>query len=132
MTTQFTGSPRGGGMPPGTPAHSERADNAYRRAWWSLALYPLSFVAAFVIGEGILSLLDADSSDPAIWQVFVAATPALAVFVIPGTLAVLHGRKAARLGHPSGMVPAIVGATIGLGFVLLNVASYLLGLAVSG
>jgi hypothetical protein len=30
------------------------ADLAYRRAWWSLALYPLTFVAAFVVGEALI------------------------------------------------------------------------------
>ena len=55
--------------------------------------------------------------------------PALVVFVIPGILAARQGRVASRLGHPQGRLPARIGALIGLGFVGLNVASYLVGLA---
>ena len=39
----------GPGASPGSPAPSEAAGRAYRRAWWSLALYPVTFAAAFVI-----------------------------------------------------------------------------------
>ena len=119
-----------GGHPAGAAAgRRSRADRAYRRAWWSLALYPVSLVAAFVVGEGLLSLLTDDTRDPAFWQVLVAGGPALVVFVIPGILAARQGRVAARLGHPQGRLPARIGSLIGLGFVGLNLASYLVGLA---
>ncbi|TCN29618.1 hypothetical protein EV644_13827 [Kribbella orskensis] len=108
--------------------HKRSADVAYRRAWWSLALYPLTFAAAFVIGEGLISLLTGNARDAAFWQVLVGAIPALLIFVIPGILAVTQGRKASRLGRTAGMVPATVGATIGIGFVGVNILSYVLGL----
>lgn len=115
--------------PVGSSLHRGPADVAYRRAWWSLALYPFAFVAAFVIGEGLISLLTNDhAEDAAFWQVLVAATPALLVFVIPGVLAVTQGRRAMRLGRTDGSAPAIVGATIGIGFVGLNLLSYVVGL----
>ena len=113
-----------GSAPPSRPA-----DIAYRRAWWSLALYPVSFVAAFVIGEGLISALTNDVGDPAFWQVLVAATPALLVFVIPGILAATQGRRAMRLGRPEGKVPAVVGAVIGIGFVGQNILAYVVGMA---
>lgn len=103
------------------------ADIAYRRAWWCLALYPVTLLAAFVIGEGLVSLLSADGRDPAFWQVLVAATPALLVVMIPGILAVLQGRKAMRLGRTDGKVPAIVGAVIGAGFIGQNILAYVVG-----
>jgi hypothetical protein len=90
----------------------------------------VTFVAAFVIGEGILAMLTDDASDAAVWEVLVAATPALLVFVIPGVLAVTQGRAAMRLGRRDGWVPAVVGAAIGIGFVGLNVVSYLVGLVI--
>jgi hypothetical protein len=104
------------------------ADIAYRRAWWSLALYPVTLVAAFVIAEGLITLLTDDVGDPAAWQVFIAATPALLIFTIPGILAVSQGRTAMRLGRPDGKAPAIVGAAIAVVFVGQNVLSYVLGL----
>lgn len=87
-------------------------------------LYPVAFVAAFVIGEGLFSLLDDDIGDPAVWTLLVSATPALLIFVVPGVLAVMHGRKAIRLGRPDGRVPATIGAVIGVGFGALNLLSY--------
>lgn len=130
MSTSNT-APQGSVAPPGhTAVNSDAANGAYRRAWWALALYPLSFVAAFAIGEGILSALTDDTGDPTFWQVLVAGTPALAVFVIPGILSVIQGRKAMRLGRKDGQAPALVGGVIAVGFVGLNLASYLVGLVV--
>jgi hypothetical protein len=125
MSTRNTASQ--GSQPAGSSAHRGPADIAYRRAWWTLALYPFAFVAAFVIGEGLLSLLT-DAGDPAFWEVLVAGIPALIVFVIPGILAVILGRKAMRLGRTEGKVPAMVGAVIAIGFVGQNILSYLVGL----
>jgi hypothetical protein len=110
--------------PQGTSNHRRPADTAYRRAWWSLALYPVTFVAAFVIGEGLYSALTHDQGDAAIWQVLVAGTPALLVFVIPGVLAAIQGRKAMRLGRRDGQVPAIVGAVVAILFVGQNLLSF--------
>ena len=87
----------------GTPVRGP-ADIAYRRAWWSLALYPVALVAAFAIGEGLITLLTDDVDDPTFWQVLVAGIPALLVFVVPGILAVTQGRKAMRLGCTGGKV----------------------------
>jgi len=111
---------------PSAHAHLTPADRSYRRAWWSLALYPVTFVAAFVIGEGLASALGGDSGSLAWWKALLAATPAIVVFVLPGVLAVLFGRSAVRQGRADGRNPAIIGAVIGLGFVALNVASGIL------
>ena len=104
-----------------------RADVAYRRAWWSLALYPITFVLAFVIGEGLLSVLAEDVAEPAFWEALAAATPALLVFASPGVLAVVFGRRAMRWGRRDGKVPAVVGAAIGLGFAALNGLAFVVG-----
>lgn len=127
MSTHSTSPLGSGARPRGTAAHRDRADGAYRRAWWSLALYPVSFVAAFAIGEGILSAVSSDTGDPAFWHLLLAGTPAVVVFVVPGVLSVRQGREAMSLGRPDGKVPAIVGAAIAIGFVGLNLASYLVG-----
>ncbi len=114
--------------PPGSRSPSNPAgpgDRAYRRAWWSLALYPVSLVAAFVIGEGLHTALTDGQGDAATWQILLAGTPALLVFVIPGLLAVIQGRKAMRLGRSDAKVPAIVGAVIAIVFVGQNILSFL-------
>ena len=124
-------APLGSGAPTGWHgAQGDPADGAYRRAWWSVALYPVSFVVAFLTGEGILSTLTKDIGDPAFWQVLVAGIPALIVFVIPGILAIRQGRKAMRLGRQGGKIPALVGAAIAAGFIGINAASYLVGVLI--
>lgn len=67
---------------------------SYRWAWLSLLLYPFTFVAAFAVGGGLLSLVAEDQTNPAFWEMLVSATPALLVFVIPGVLSVVLGRRA--------------------------------------
>lgn len=94
-----------------------------RRAWCSLALFPVSFVCAFAVGEGLLSLLadPSDDSDVPVWAMVAAAGPALLVFVAPAVLAVVFARRAAREGHPGGRVPMWIGVALATTFVLLNV-----------
>jgi hypothetical protein len=127
MAGKKSGHVESGARPGGAAVHSEAADRAYRRAWWSLALYPVSFGAAFGIGEGIITALTNDTVAAEFWQILVAVIPALLVFAIPGILSVIQGRKAMRLGRKDGRVPAIIGAVIAVGFVMLNVASYVFG-----
>lgn len=118
-----TASPPSSGAAPRKPA-----DVAYRRAWLSLLLYPVTFVLAFVIGEGLVTLQTDDARDPTFQQSLVSVVPALLVFVTPGVLAAWLGRRAMRLGRRDGAAPALVGAAVGLGFVALNLASYVAGL----
>jgi hypothetical protein len=104
-------------------------DIAYRRAWWSLLGFVPSLIAAFVVGEGLYSLLKG-SGDAEWWVVLVAAPPALILFVVPGWLAWHFGQRAARTGRPDGRTPATLGVVIGLGFVGLNLLGGVLNLLV--
>jgi hypothetical protein len=107
------------------PPPSRAADRPYRWAWLSLLLYPVSFVAAFVVGEGLGTLLDERSpGPPSAWENLGAAVPALVVFAIPGALAVLFGRRAVRLGRPDGRAPAIVGVVLALAFAGTNLLAW--------
>jgi hypothetical protein len=110
------------------PTARPQADVAYRRAWLCLLLYPVTFVLAFVIGEGLVTLQTDDIRDPTFLEGLLAVVPALLVFVVPGVLAAWQGRRAMRLGRCDGSAPAAIGAVVGLGFVALNVASYVVGL----
>jgi len=108
LTTRFDGSP---------------GDAAMRRAWWSLALFPISFVAAFVIGEGLFAWLDDGVGDAPIWVIIVSAVPALVAFALPGLLTHRLGRRAERLGRSDGMKPAILAAGVIAAFVGINLVS---------
>jgi len=102
---------------------------AYRRAWLSLLLYPVTFVAAFVVGEGLLYLYGYPAHDdglPPWWAVLGAALPAVLVFAVPAALAWLF---AARAGHEDvhrARLPAYVASALAVAFVLQNLAAYLL------
>jgi len=109
----------------GTGAPDQPAARAYRRAWWALGAYPISFVAAFVVGEGLYTWVGGDEDGAPIWAIVAAGLPALVVFALPGAAAVVLGRRAMRLGRPGGRLPAIVGATIAAAFIALNLLSYL-------
>lgn len=98
------------------------ADRDYHRAWWSLALYPVTFVAAFAIGDALWALMGGGEADQLGWKPLLAAAPALLVFVLPGVLAVRFGRSARRRGRPAGRYPALIGVVIGALFVGVNVA----------
>lgn len=110
--------------PGGAGDQSSVAARTYRQAWWAVALYPVSFVAAFVIGEGLYTWFGGGDDDTPAWAVPAAGTPALLAFVLPGVAAVVLGRRAMRLGRRDGRTPAIVGAAIAVGFVGLNLLSY--------
>ncbi|KRE99238.1 hypothetical protein ASG88_16080 [Nocardioides sp. Soil777] len=95
-----------------------------RRAWWSLALFPLSFVAAFGVGEGLATLLghETGSAEEApVWLMLAAAGPALLVFVAPALLSVFFARRAEQEGNRGGRVPMWTGVGLASAFVLLNV-----------
>ena len=120
--------PRTGSGPTGAALRHSPGEVAYRRAWWSLALYPITLVAAFAIGEGLFTVIVGDAESVSTWQVVASAVPALLVFMIPGMLAVVQGRKAMTVGRPDGKVPAIVGAGIALCVLGLNALSYVVAL----
>lgn len=111
-----------------TPSSSHStATRDYHRAWWSVALFPVGLVAAFVVGEGILSALGADPASPTGLQVLMAGTPALALAALPGLAAFGFGRRAVRGGRAQAQVPMLLGGVGALGFVALNLVSYLVG-----
>ncbi len=112
----------------GTP---RQAATAYRWAWLSLLLFPVSLVAAFVVGEGLFSTLGSGGANTAqpLWVVLCSALPAFAVFMLPAVPAYGLGRRAVRLGRRSGMTPAIVAVAISIAFVLQNVLAYVVQLS---
>lgn len=100
-----------------------------RAAWISVAVIPVAFVAAMVLGEGLLSLqgYDPGSEEPAPSQaVLLAGIPALLVMVAPTIPAILFGVRANRQGVAGGRIPAVIGAVVAAGAVLTNTLPLLL------
>ncbi|TIC83854.1 hypothetical protein E8D34_14925 [Nocardioides sp. GY 10113] len=105
----------------GRPAQATGSDRDVRRAWWSLALFVPSTVAAFVIGEGLAAAFGyADLVDVPVGVALAAGLPAILVFALPVAAVWYFGHRAVRRGHPQGRVPIIVAAVVGGGFLALN------------
>ena len=104
--------------------HADRPDPV-RRAWWSLLLFLVSFVAAFVVGEGLVTLFGYDAADTDLpwWVPLAAGLPACLVFAAP---LLLTWRLARRAG-PAGRTPLIVASVVVAGFLVQNLAQGLLG-----
>lgn len=103
-----------------------------RHAWWSLMLFPLSLLGAFVIGEGLASLFGHPidgSADVPLWVMVAAGGPALLVFVVPALVAVVFAKQAERLGNQGGRAPMRIAVGLAAVFVLLNVVQGLLTVA---
>ncbi|HEX2892916.1 MAG TPA: hypothetical protein VHO29_02815 [Marmoricola sp.] len=93
-----------------------------RRAWIAVWTIPVGFVVAMVVGEGLAAALGYESSDedaPAGVMVLAGGAATL-VFLVPCVAAWLLGRRAVAGGEPQGSTPALVGAVVGVVFVLLN------------
>lgn len=103
---------------------------AHKAVWWSLLLYPFSFVAAFVVGDGLASLLGhpvGDATDVPFWLVLAAGVPALLVFALPAFVAVHFGRRAVAEGHPNVAVPMWLAVALAALFTLQNLVAYVFG-----
>ena len=106
-----------------TTSRVRRTDRRVRAAWISVALVPVGFALAFFVGEGLLTAQGYDSTDTSIpvGAVVLAAVPALVVMLAPCAAAFALG-WGVRDADPRGRTPAVVGATLGAVFVVLNLA----------
>ena len=101
-----------------------------RKAWWSLALLPVGFVAAFVVGEGLLALYGQEphaDQMPPWWAVMGAGVPALVVFAVPMLVTLHFGRRAVAAGDDRARVPMTIAVVITVVFMLQNAVAFLLG-----
>ncbi len=116
----------------GATVKPSEADRSYsrevRRAWWSLILLPVGFVAAFVVGEGIPAWMGHDSAiaSPPWWVIALAFIAALVVFASPLLVTRVFSRRAAAANERGAWIPLIVSASLVGAFALINLGSGLL------
>jgi hypothetical protein len=81
-------------------------------AWLSLAMIPVAFAVAMVIGEGLISAAGYPSGGDELAPLGIAlliSVPLTLVAMTPAALAVVLGRRALRQGHRSGRSATIIG-----------------------
>jgi hypothetical protein len=101
-----------------------------RNAWLSMLLLPVALAGAFVVGEGLASLLGhpvGGAEEPPLWSVLVASVPAMLVFFVPAAVSAWFARRAAHRGDRRGWVPAGILTVAAVAFVVINVAAYVAG-----
>lgn len=94
------------------PLPHRLVSRALKQAWWSLALLPVAFVAATLLGNELLMLQGIDSDaelDVPIGQAFLAGVPATLVLILPALSAFILSRRVMRAGDMRGQVPAVAG-----------------------
>jgi hypothetical protein len=101
---------------------SAGARHLTRRAWIAVACLPIGFVASMVVGEGLFAMQGYESGDEDVpaGAVALAGGAGMLVFAVPCVVAWILGRRAVAGGEPQGSTPALVGVTVGVMFVLLN------------
>jgi len=102
--------------------HVQNRGGRARGAWIAVAMLPVGFVLAMVVGEGLFSMLGHDSGDenaPA-GAVALAGGAGILVFLVPCVAAWILGRRAVADGDPQGRAPALVGAVVAVVFLVLN------------
>jgi hypothetical protein len=111
------------------PYLTPEASRAMRWAWVSLCLLPVSFVAAMILGDWLLTSqgYESGSEDVELGAVLKAGVPAMLVLVAPALASAWLGLKAKRLGHPDWLAPVltagvIAGASLALNLLQLFVA----------
>jgi hypothetical protein len=123
------------GPPPVQPTVQRSARLMVRLAWGCIALLPVSFVAAMVLGDWLLTVQGRQPGDEAVVPFGIAVRaglPALMVLVAPAVLAMVLGLRAARRhGLRAGLLPAQVGLIVTIAAVVLNLVSYVVGLWLS-
>lgn len=108
-------------VPARVPAEPRRS---LRLAWVSVALLPLSFLGAIVLGDWLLSVQGyaSGSGEPLpVGVLLLAGLPAVAVMIAPTVPGMWFGFRARRLGEPKGLIPAVMAAIAAAWGILTNI-----------
>lgn len=93
-------------------------------AWIAVATIPVFAILAFAAGEVALSALGHPSGgDISVAVSLTADVVATLVALVPCVAAVVLGRRARAAGERRAVAPLVVGAVVGLGWVVLTVVT---------
>ncbi|TQK18783.1 hypothetical protein FBY40_1272 [Microbacterium sp. SLBN-154] len=114
---------------PSQAATASMTPHPRRAGWWSLLLLVPSFALAFIVGEGLASVLaggDASSATPPWWAMAIVLVAAGAVFAAPLGLTAFVAARETRAGIEGAWLPFIIGAAAVGGFLAINIVSGIL------
>jgi uncharacterized protein YqgC (DUF456 family) len=66
-----------------------------------------------------------ENDDAPLWVDLVAALPSLVILWVPCAAAMVYGRRAGGTGDRRAVVPAVIGAVVGIGFTVLSLVTLL-------
>lgn len=111
---------------------SEGPRRDLRKAWIAVALIPVAFAVAMVLGEvaiGALGYPTGGQTPPAGLRAAVGI-PATLLLLAPGVIAGIYGLRARKAGEPRGLVPGVIGIAVA-GILLLQSVVGLIGSFIS-
>ena len=111
-----------------TPSTTPHEHHDIRNAWIALVAFPFVVLIAMALGEGAVTALgyDVTGTVPG-WVKAVVGIPTVLLAVAPAALSAWLADRARRAGDPRAVVPLLLAAALGIGFVLLNIPALLFG-----
>jgi hypothetical protein len=98
-----------------------------RNAWIAVALIPVAFAVAIVLGEVVIGALGypAGRETPPVGLRAAVGIPATLLLVAPGVIAGIYGLRARRAGEPRGLVPGVIGIAVAAIFLLQSILGFI-------
>jgi hypothetical protein len=93
-------------------------------AWVAVALIPVFFFVAFAVGEGLTSLLGYPvGGDSPLWVTLLSDLAATIAILLPCVAAVCYANRARKSGERRALIPLVIGALAGTGWLILAIVS---------
>jgi hypothetical protein len=93
------------------------------RSWISVALIPVFFFTAFMVGYFLYSVFGylPENMDAPAWLELIVGVVALALFLVPCAGAVFYGWIANKAHDRRGLVPLVIGTVLGIWMTVVSV-----------
>ena len=112
---------------PGEKTGSKGPRRDLRNAWIAVALIPVAFIAAVVLGEVVIGALGypAGEKTPPPGLGAAVGIPATLLLIAPAVIAGIYGLRARRAGEPRGSVPGVIGIAVAAIFLLQSIPGFI-------
>jgi hypothetical protein len=95
------------------------------RSWISVALIPVFFFAAVLMGYLVYALFGyvPEDMDAPAWVELIVGVVALTLFLIPCVGAVFYGWTATRAHDRRGLIPLVIGGVLGVWMTVVSIVT---------